>query len=141
MSLTLRSLVRFLLNSQALDGIAIQAVRVFAFDRDLIIQMLFFIVHGPGVAEVAGLAEAAGFCQIADVFVIDRLAVWTRKRRYVAYPAVVVESDDDILVTAVVVENPNLLAFVFRFVVSNMGEPCMGPGVGHVELYSENFWR
>ncbi len=132
----LRFLVRFLLNSQALDGMAIKAVRIFAFDRDLIIQMLFFIMHGPGVAEIAGLAEAVGFCQIADVLVINRLAVWTRRNSNVAYPAVVVESDNDILVAAVLVENPNLLAFIFRFEV----EPRMGLSVGHVELNPQNFW-
>lgn len=106
-------------------------MRVFAFDRDLIIQVVFFVVRGPGVAEISGLAEAVGCGQIAYVFIVDWLTVRANKNCNVPYPAVVVESDNDILVTAVMIENPNLLAFVFRFEVAKFSELCVGLGVGH----------
>ena len=65
----------FAFYAQALDGVTIEVVLVFAFGDDEVFEAAAFVTDSPGVAEIAGSACASGVGKISDIGISDRLAV------------------------------------------------------------------
>src|SRR5260370_6721127 len=105
---------RLVFYSQALDGIAIQVARVFAFRNHEVLEAASLVAGPPGVPEIARPARARGVGKISDLRVADRLSVRAGEHGDVADLAVAGKSYDGILIALVMGDDPNLLALLLR---------------------------
>jgi hypothetical protein len=105
---------------QALDGITIQVVLVFAF------------------CNIARPARARGLCNVSDIRVVDRLAIRAGEDGNVAHLVVAVESNDRVLKALVMGECPNLLAFILGLELANLTQARVRLSIRHAQAEPEN---
>jgi hypothetical protein len=123
---------------QALDGITIQVMLVFAFCNDEVFEAGSLVVEFPGVAEIARPARARGLCNISDIRIVDRLAIRAGEDGNVAHLVVAVESNDGVLKALVMGEGPNLLAFILGLELANLTQARVRLSIRHAQAEPEN---
>jgi len=124
--------------AQALDGITIEVVRVFAFCDDEVVEAGSLVAEFPGVAEIPRAAGARGVGNIADIGVADGLAIRAGEDGDVADLAVAVKSNDGVLKALVMGEGPNLLAFILGLELANLNQARVHLSIRHAEAEPEN---
>jgi hypothetical protein len=124
--------------AQALEGVTIQVVLIFAFGNNEVFETTSFVHKFPCVAEVAWPAGTRGMRNISYIRIADRLAMRAGEHGDVADLAVAVESNDGVLIALVVGEGPNLLAFILGLELANFIQARVRLRIRHAQAEPEN---